>query len=205
MVWLFSPYGESRAKYNLIQPIPLQVEHAAVNFIVEPFRPSGSCLRTMKISAQWCHVETNYFTHYWETRGEQERLIPSRTGPKDLPTAHINIDRTFSRRLMEIIAHFLRFRVCVHLCVEFPFNRLPIQVCAWYRQYRHVSRCLITVSCWWQHRNNSLAGHWGWMCFVITDYFTLQVFDMSFATSLPLPPFRHSHLSSLSHSGLTLV
>ena len=43
-VWygcLFSSHGESRAKYNLTEPIPLQVEHVAVEFIVEPFRPSG--------------------------------------------------------------------------------------------------------------------------------------------------------------------
>ena len=33
--------GESRAKYNLVEPIPLQVEHVAVEFIVEPFRPFG--------------------------------------------------------------------------------------------------------------------------------------------------------------------
>ena len=30
--------GESLAKYNLTEPIPLQVEHVAVEFIVEPFR-----------------------------------------------------------------------------------------------------------------------------------------------------------------------
>ena len=47
----------------------------AVEFIVEPFRPSGPCLRTMM------RVDTNYFTHNWETRGGRERL-PSRTGPK---------------------------------------------------------------------------------------------------------------------------
>ena len=44
------------------------------------FRPSGPFLRTMKISAQWCRVDTGYFTHNWETRGGRERLIPSRTG-----------------------------------------------------------------------------------------------------------------------------
>ncbi|WP_419648568.1 hypothetical protein, partial [Thiolapillus sp.] len=53
-VWygcVLSSHGESWAKYNLAEPIPLQVEHVAVEF-VEPFRPSGPCLRTMKISAQ---------------------------------------------------------------------------------------------------------------------------------------------------------
>ena len=50
MVWL-SSQGESWAKYNLAEPIPLQVEHVAVEF-VEPFLPSGPCLRTMKTSAQ---------------------------------------------------------------------------------------------------------------------------------------------------------
>ena len=72
-----SSYGKSRARYNLTEPTPLQVVHVAVEFIVEPFCPSGLCLRTMKISAQWCRVDTNYFTHNLETR----------TGPKNLPTA----------------------------------------------------------------------------------------------------------------------
>ena len=34
-----SSFGESRAKYNLTGPIPLQVEHVTVELIVEPFRP----------------------------------------------------------------------------------------------------------------------------------------------------------------------
>ena len=54
---LLSSHGESWAKYNLTEPIPLQVEHEAVESIVEPFRPSGRCLRTRKISAQ-CAVLT---------------------------------------------------------------------------------------------------------------------------------------------------
>ena len=78
---MLSSHGESRAKYNLAEPIPLQVEHVAVEF-VEPFRPSGPCLRTMK------RVGTSYFTHSWETREGRERL-PSRKGPKDQPTALI--------------------------------------------------------------------------------------------------------------------
>ena len=49
---VLSSHGESWAKYNLTEPIPLQVEHVAVEFIVEPFRPSGPCLPNMKISAQ---------------------------------------------------------------------------------------------------------------------------------------------------------
>ena len=43
-VWygcVLSSHGESRADYNVTEPIPLQVEHVAVEFIVEPFRPSG--------------------------------------------------------------------------------------------------------------------------------------------------------------------
>ena len=52
------------AKYNLAEPIRLQVEHVAVEF-VEPLRPSGPCLRTMKISAQLRSVDTSYFTHNW--------------------------------------------------------------------------------------------------------------------------------------------
>ena len=80
MVWLYgcmlSLHGESWAKYNLAEPIPLQVEHVAVEF-VEPFRPSGPCLRTMKTFAQRCRVGTSYFTHSWETREGRERL-PSR-------------------------------------------------------------------------------------------------------------------------------
>ena len=49
---LFSSHGGSRAKYNLTEPIPLQVEHVAVEFIEEPVRPSGPFLFTMKISTQ---------------------------------------------------------------------------------------------------------------------------------------------------------
>ena len=54
MVWLclFSSHGESWEKNILTEPILLQVEHVAVEFIVESFRPSGPCLRPMKISAQ---------------------------------------------------------------------------------------------------------------------------------------------------------
>ena len=47
-----------RARYNLAETILLQVEHVAVEFIVEPFRPSGPCLGTMKIFAQWSRVYT---------------------------------------------------------------------------------------------------------------------------------------------------
>ena len=54
---------------------------------MEPFCPSDPFLRTVKISAQWSRVDTNYFTHNWETRGGRERLIPSCTGLKDLPAA----------------------------------------------------------------------------------------------------------------------
>ena len=89
-VWyggLISSHGESRAKYNLTEPIPLQVKHVAVELIVESFRPSGPFLLTMKISAQWCRVDTSCFTHKWETRGGRKRLIPFRTNPRDLPTA----------------------------------------------------------------------------------------------------------------------
>ena len=81
---MLSSHGESWAKYNLAEPIPLQVEHVAVEF-VEPFRLSGPYLRTMKTSAQRCRVGTSYFTHSWETREGRERL-PSRIGPKALIT-----------------------------------------------------------------------------------------------------------------------
>ena len=67
VVWygcVLSSHGESWAKYNLTEPIPLQVEHVAVEF-VEPLRPSGPCLRTMKISAPLRSVDTSYFTHNW--------------------------------------------------------------------------------------------------------------------------------------------
>ena len=90
LVWygcVLSSHGESSAKYDLTEPIPLQVEHVAVEF-VEHFRPSGPCFRTMKISAQRCRVGTCYFTHNWETRERRERL-PSRKGPKDRPIALI--------------------------------------------------------------------------------------------------------------------
>ena len=68
----------------------------AVEFIVELFRPSGPCFRTMKIYAQLCRVDTSYLTHNWETRGGRERLIPSSTGPKHLPTAQNTIKVTDS-------------------------------------------------------------------------------------------------------------
>ena len=54
-VWygcVLSSHDESWAKYNMAEPIPLQVENVAVEF-VEPFRPSGPCLRTKKISAPY--------------------------------------------------------------------------------------------------------------------------------------------------------
>ena len=44
-------HGDSRAKYNLTEPTPLQGEHVAFEFVVEPFRPSGPSIRTMKTSA----------------------------------------------------------------------------------------------------------------------------------------------------------
>ena len=45
MVW-FSFHGDSRARFNLTEPIPLQIEHVAVGFVVEPFRPPGPSLRS---------------------------------------------------------------------------------------------------------------------------------------------------------------
>ena len=90
MVCWFSSHGESRARYSLTEPIPLQIEHAAIEFIMEPFHPSCPSLRTMKTSsAQWCRVVTSCFTHNWETCGGWEGLIPSHTGPKDLPTSQV--------------------------------------------------------------------------------------------------------------------
>ena len=62
-VWygcLFSSHGESQAKNNLTEPIPLQNKHVAVEFIMESFHPSGPFLWTVKISAQWCCVDTSY-------------------------------------------------------------------------------------------------------------------------------------------------
>ena len=73
---------DSRAKYSLTEPIPLQGEHMAVEFIMEPFCPSGPSLLTMMTCARWCHFHTSYFTHKRKTPGGTERLIPSRTGPK---------------------------------------------------------------------------------------------------------------------------
>ena len=36
-VFCFS-HGDSRAKYNLTEPVPLQLDQVAVEFVVEPFR-----------------------------------------------------------------------------------------------------------------------------------------------------------------------
>ena len=44
-------YGDSRAKYTLTGPFVHQVEHVTVEFTMEPFRPSGPSLRTIKIPA----------------------------------------------------------------------------------------------------------------------------------------------------------
>ena len=87
-VWLLHViHCESRAKYNLTEPIPLQVEDVTVEFIVDPFRRPGPCLRTMKIYIQWCRVDTSYFNHKWYILTGRGGRLPSRTGPKDLPTA----------------------------------------------------------------------------------------------------------------------
>ena len=59
-------HGDSRAKYDLTEPIPVQVEHVAVEFVVEPSRPADPGLRTVKTFAQWCRVETSYFTPNWK-------------------------------------------------------------------------------------------------------------------------------------------
>ena len=79
--------GYSKVKYNLTKPIPLQVEHMRVVFIVESFHPSGPSLQTMTTSAQCYRLDTSYFTHNLKTCGGQEHLVPSRTGPKNQPTA----------------------------------------------------------------------------------------------------------------------
>ena len=42
--YISSLHGESWAKYNLTEPIPLQVEHVAIEFIMEPFHPSATHL-----------------------------------------------------------------------------------------------------------------------------------------------------------------
>ena len=34
---MFPSYGESRARNNLTEPVPLSVQHVAVEFFVEPF------------------------------------------------------------------------------------------------------------------------------------------------------------------------
>ena len=53
MVWLlvFITW-RAAGKVQSDGDIPVQVEHVAVEFVMEPFRPSGPFLRTMKISAQ---------------------------------------------------------------------------------------------------------------------------------------------------------
>ena len=45
MVACFQHNGESQARHNLTEPIPLQVEQVTIEFIVEPFCPSGLCLK----------------------------------------------------------------------------------------------------------------------------------------------------------------
>ena len=74
----FTSQGDSRAKWNLTEPIPLW----AFEFVMECICLYGPSLRIMKTSAHWCCVHMSYFTHNWETGGGQECLIPSRTGPK---------------------------------------------------------------------------------------------------------------------------
>ena len=50
-LWL-SFHGDSRARYSLTEPILLQVEHVAVEFVLEPFRPFGPSLGTMNTFAR---------------------------------------------------------------------------------------------------------------------------------------------------------
>ena len=92
----------------------------AVKFIVEPFRPSDPCLRTVKISARWCRVDASYFTHNWETRGGRERPIPSHAGPKDLPTALLLRINTYQR-----LSFFLFFYACSTIENSFCILHLP--------------------------------------------------------------------------------
>ena len=63
MVWLF--FVMSWFLKGKVQPdkaLSLQVEHVAVEFVAEPFCPSGHSLGTMKTSALSRRVDTSYFT-----------------------------------------------------------------------------------------------------------------------------------------------
>ena len=60
-------------------------------------------LWTRRTSAQWCLVDTSYLTHNWETCGKWEHLIPSCTGPKDLPTLRLFLIYFFYRNLKSIL------------------------------------------------------------------------------------------------------
>ena len=75
-----SSHGDSREKYNLTEPIPLQVEHVAFGFVVEPLCPC-SCHADILSSDT---VLTSYFTHNWDTRVGRECPILFCTGPRHL-------------------------------------------------------------------------------------------------------------------------
>ena len=137
--------------------IPFRVERMAVDFTVEPFRAPGPCLRPMEISAQWCRVDTSYFTHNWETRGGRERLIPCRTGPKDLPTAHCPLLHSSchtnfpTRETIGILQyeHFLVNCFVATLFVLFTFHECPYFLwetigILWYEHF--LVNCFITTS-----------------------------------------------------------
>ena len=49
--WL-ALHDNSRARYTLTEPIPLQIEHVAAEFAVEPFRLSDPSIPTMKTFAE---------------------------------------------------------------------------------------------------------------------------------------------------------
>ena len=82
---------DSSAWYNLTESIALQVEHMAVEFVVESFHPSGPSLWTMEtlvfhpVMPCWHQL----FHPLWETHGWREHLIlsPYRSkGPAHCPT-----------------------------------------------------------------------------------------------------------------------
>ena len=131
-------HGDSRAKCNLTEPIPLQVEHVAVELVVEPFRPSGPSLRTMKTSALWCPVDTSYFTHNWETRGGREHLIASRTNPMDLPIALISFIFIFLLLFVVILMtiFILLHAFCLH-CTALRATEQTLYYLVYYYYYHY--------------------------------------------------------------------
>ena len=82
-----------------------------------------------------------YFTHNWETHGGRERLMPSGTGPKDLPTAHLknlkdqkDWKQRFYRCIHQVSKHQARRVKRRSLCLSF-FHGFAYTLVVWHVRF----------------------------------------------------------------------